>query len=95
MYKDELIHIHRLLIYLMKFLVENGVSNSFFEDYTALNISPHHIHRTKAEHKHAIFVLAWDISNVLAENGDIIPRSVASRLGEIAERCRSDMARSV
>jgi len=91
MYKDELIHLHRLLIYLMKFLVDNGVSKSFFNDYTTLNISPHHIHRTKAEHKYAIFVLAWGISKVLAENSDIIPRSVANRLGEIAERCKGDI----
>ncbi len=91
MYKDELIHLHRLLIYLMKFLIDNGVSKSFFKDYTALNISPHHIHRTKAEHKYAIFVLAHGISKVLAENSDIIPRSVANRLGEIAERCKGDL----
>lgn len=91
MYKDELIHLHRLLIYLMKFLVDNGVSKSFFNDYTALNISPHHIHRTKAEHKYAIFTLAWGISKVLAENSDVIPRGVANRLGEIVERCKSDM----
>ena len=91
MYKDELIHMHRLLIYLMKFLIDNGVSRARFKAYTALNISPHHIHRTKAEHKYAIFVLSSGISNVLAENGDIIPRSVAERLGEIAERCKGDM----
>ena len=91
MYKEELIHLHRLLIYLMKFLIDNGVSKSFFDDYTMLNISPHHIHRTKAEHKYAIFILAWGISNVLAEDSDIIPRSVANRLREIAERCKSDI----
>jgi hypothetical protein len=91
MYKDELIHLHRLLIYLMKFLIDNGVSKSLFKDYTALNISPHHIHRTKAEHKYAIFILAWRISKVLADNSDMIPRSVANRLGEIAERCKGDM----
>ncbi len=92
MYKDELIHLHRLLIYLMKFLIDNGVKKSLFKEYTTLNISSHHIHRTKAEHKHAIFVLAFGISKVLAENGDIIPRSVAASLGEIAERCKEDMA---
>ncbi|MEE8402317.1 MAG: UPF0058 family protein [Candidatus Hydrothermarchaeaceae archaeon] len=91
MYKEELIHLHRLLIYLRKFLVDNGVSKSFFNDYAALNISPHHIHRTKAEHKYAIFTLAWGISKVLAENSDILPRGVANRLGEIVERCKSDM----
>ncbi len=91
MYKDELIHLHQLLIYLMKFLIDNGVSKTYFEGYTSLGISPHHIHRTKAEHKYAIFVLAWGISNVLAENNEIIPRSVANRLGELAKRCKDEM----
>jgi hypothetical protein len=75
----------------MKFLVDNGVSKSYFKDYTELGISPHHIHRTKAEHKYAIFVLAWGISNVLAKNNEIIPRSVSNRLAELAERCRGEI----
>lgn len=91
MYKDELIHLHQLLVYLMKFLVDNGVPRSFFEEYTNLSISPHHIHRTKSEHKYAVFMLAWSISQVLAENNEIIPRNVANRLGELAERCKRDM----
>lgn len=91
MYKDELIHLHQLLIYLMKFLTENGVSPTYFEDYQKLGISPHHIHRTKAEHKYAIFMLAWGISNVLAESVDVVPKSVANRLGELAERAKNEM----
>jgi hypothetical protein len=91
MYKDELIHIHQLLIYLMKFLVDNGVSKSFFQEYYNLGISPHHIHRTKAEHKYAIFLLAHGISSVLAESNEIVPRSIAKRLGELAERCKVEV----
>jgi hypothetical protein len=92
MYKDELIHIHQLLIYLMKFLVDNGVSKSYFKDYLDLSISPHHIHRTKAEHKYAIFVLALGISKVLAENNEIIPRSISKKLEELAERARTEVS---
>jgi hypothetical protein len=91
MYKDELIHIHQLLIYLMKFLVDNGVSKSFFDEYYSLGVSPHHIHRTKAEHKYAIFLLAHGISSVLAESNEIVPQSVAKRLGELAERCKVEV----
>ncbi|MFQ5888129.1 MAG: UPF0058 family protein [Candidatus Hydrothermarchaeales archaeon] len=91
MYKDELIHLHQLLVYLMKFFVDNGVPNSFFEGYTELSISPHHIHRTKGEHKYAVFMLAWSISKVLAENNEIVPMNVANRLGKLAERCRTDL----
>ena len=91
MYKDELLHIHQLFLYLMNFLVESGASKSFFKDYINLGISPHHIHRTKTEHKHAIFVLAHGLSNVLAENNETVPKSVANRIGELAKRCQSEI----
>ncbi len=91
MYKDELLHLHQLLIYLMNFLVDNGVSKDFFKEYKDLGISPHHIHRTKAEHKYAIFVLAHGISTVLAENNEIVPMSVAKRLGVLAKRCKTEL----
>jgi len=91
MYKDELLHLHQLLIYLIKFLLDNGVSKKFFQEYNDLGISPHHIHKTKAEHKHAIFVLSHSISTVLAENNEIVPQSVAKRLGELAERCNTEV----
>ena len=62
MYKDELINLHQLMVYLMKFFVDYGVPDSFFKEYNDLSISPHHIHRTKGEHKYAVFMLAWSIS---------------------------------
>jgi hypothetical protein len=88
-YKDELLHIHQFLIYLMKFLLDNGVSNKFFEDYESLDISPHHIHKTKLEHKHAILLLACNITQVLAENNEIVPLSFAKKFDELANRCSS------
>lgn len=91
MYKDELIHLHQLFIYLMKFLVDNGVSKSYFDEYTSLNISPHHIHKRKIEHKYAVLVLASGISGVLADNQEIVPRSVASMLKDMAKRCKVEM----
>ncbi len=95
MYKDEMINLHQLLIYLMKFLVENGVSKSYFEEYMKLGISPHHIHRTKAEHKYAIFLLASEISKVLSQSNEVVPRGVADRLNELAERCKWEMEKEV
>lgn len=91
MYKDELIHLHQLFVYLSKFLMDNGVPKNFFDEYSSLGISPHHIHKTKAEHKYAIFMLAWSVSNVLAENNEIVPRRVANRLKTLANRCKREM----
>jgi hypothetical protein len=75
----------------LKFFIDNGVSKSFFEKYEDLGISPHHIHRTKAEQKHAIFTLAWCISSVLAEHSESIPSNVAGRFEEIAQRCKDEI----
>jgi hypothetical protein len=95
MYKDEMIHLHQLLVYLMKFFVDNGVSNSYFKEYMELGVNPHHIHRTKSAHKYAIFLLAHGISKVLSESTvEIVPRSVTTRLGELAERCKVELGDS-
>ncbi len=91
MYKDELIHLHQLLVYLRKFFVDNGVSESYFGEYIALNISPHHIHKRKIEHKYAVLVLASSISNVLADTQEIVPRGVADRLNDMAKRCVAEL----
>ncbi len=93
MYKDELIYLHQFFIYLMRFLVDNGVSSDYFREYIELGISPHHIHRTKAEHKYALFLLASEISYVLAENNEIIPRGIAKKLKEIADRAKEDISK--
>ena len=90
LYKDELIHIHQLLVYLSKFLEDNGAPRSFFKDYTKIGIGPHHIHKTKAEHKYAIFVLGKCISSVLAEH-KVVPRSIEKKLENMAERCKIDI----
>ena len=78
MYKDEMIQMHQFLVYVLKNLAEN---------------SPHHIHRTKAEHKHAIFVLASTISNVmLHKDENAIPPNVTNALQELIKRSEKDMA---
>ena len=57
MYKDEMIQLHQFLVYILKYLAENDQIKNDCSEYISLKISPHHIHKTKAEHKHAIFVL--------------------------------------
>lgn len=91
LYKDELIYLHQLMLYLCRFLMDNGVPKSYFDEYTSLNISPHHIHKRKIEHKYAVLMLASGISNVLADNQEIVPKRVANRLRDMARRCESEL----
>jgi hypothetical protein len=91
MYKDELLQLHHLLLCLMKFLLDNGAPPSYFKEYTDLDLSPHHIHKTKTEHKYAVLALASGISKVLAENSDLVPQTLSQRLNRLVIRCRKDL----
>ncbi len=91
MYKDELLQIHHLLLCLMKFLVENGAPKTYFKEYLAMDLSPHHIHRTKSEHKYAVLALASGISIALAENSDFVPQTLSQRLNQLLIRCKKDL----
>ncbi len=95
MYKDEMIQMHQFLVYVLKYLAENDEIKNDCSEYIALNISPHHIHRTKAEHKHAIFVLANTISHViLNKDEDSIPPNVTNALQELIKRSENELVKA-
>jgi hypothetical protein len=66
MKKEELIHLHLLLAQLKKYCEEQGLDCDFTR-YQELSISPIEIHRSKDEHKQAIFVLATDLASMAAK----------------------------
>ncbi len=90
-----MIQMHQFLVYVLKYLAENDELENDCSVYIDLNISPHHIHRTKAEHKHAIFVLANTISNVILnkEEGSI-PPNVTNALQELIKRSENDIVKA-
>jgi len=90
LYKEELVGLHQFLVYTCRFLEDNGASKGYFKEYVSLNISPHHIHKRKAEHKHAIIVLSKCVSQALAEH-NIVPAGLAGRFEELAQKCREDV----
>lgn len=92
MYKDEMIQMHQFLVYVLKYLEKNNEIQNSFNDYISLNISPHHIHRTKAEHKHAIFMLSTIISDViLEESSDSLQINVSVALQELVKKSRKEL----
>ena len=93
MHKDELIQLHQLLIYLRKYIEKKyHCENNEFKEYDELNIYPHHIHRTKAEHIYAIFLLSSIIAKILSDNGRI-PRSVSNLLRVSGEKIKKEIQR--
>jgi len=94
MYKDELIQLHQFLVYVLKNLESEYEVKDECGEYLSLNISPHHIHRTKAEHKHAIFVLSASISHVVAANNGGNSSNISNGLSELVKRSRKELIRS-
>lgn len=91
LYRDELLQLHQFLLYFSKFLMDNGIPKSCFEEYEKIGVSPHHVQKTNDEHRCAVFALARCLSKVLSEQG-IVPRDVATMLGKLAQRRRADAA---
>jgi hypothetical protein len=67
MKKEELVHLHLLLAQLKKHCEENCVSGDFAK-YNDLGISPFQVHRSKEEHKQAVFVLGTELASLAARN---------------------------
>lgn len=101
MQKDELIQMHTLLCQLKHELesVESrgpiaGLAPRHFAEYERLGISPLHVHRSKTEHKRAIFTLGKEIAELLARGDLSNPALVSHRFhsfahrGEVPERPR-------
>ncbi|MEZ5334290.1 MAG: UPF0058 family protein [Methanolobus sp.] len=85
MHKDELIQLHTLMAQIRKHFEQMGMNTSFGE-YDSLSISPLHIHRSKAEHKHAIFVLGTDIAAALSQDDISGMGRTSVRMQELAVR---------
>ncbi|MDY6775554.1 UPF0058 family protein [Halorutilales archaeon Cl-col2-1] len=86
MHKDELIHLHSLMVEVRKYFEENeNVEGNPFEDYDSLGTSPVHIHKSKSEHKHAIFVLGEQLAETMSEDVFSETGRVGARMEELAE----------
>lgn len=86
MHKDELIHLHSLMVEIKKYFEEQeNVEGNPFEDYEKLGTSPVHIHKSKSEHKHAIFVLGEQLASIMSDDEFSETGRVGARMQELAE----------
>ncbi len=67
MKKEELVHLHMLLAQMKKFCEENSLDCDFSR-YKELQISPFQVHRSKEEHKRAIFVLGTELASMAVKS---------------------------
>ncbi|MGP8330333.1 MAG: UPF0058 family protein [Methanosarcinaceae archaeon] len=90
MHKDELIQLHTLMAQIKKYF-ECDESCCDFDEYHSLSISPVHIHRSKAEHKHAIFVLGNELASIISDDEYSGTGRTSARMQELASRAGSEI----
>ncbi|WP_328590952.1 UPF0058 family protein [Methanofollis fontis] len=61
MQKEELLHLHMLLMHIKKYYETSTGDEIFTPDYDGLGVSPAHIHKNKISHKKAILALGEDL----------------------------------
>lgn len=82
--KEELLHLHMLMIHIKKFYESITNQEISTKQYDSLEISPVHIHKNKKCHKEAILALGEEIvTHLHAQNlplkvtGEMVPEKAA------------------
>ena len=86
-----MIQLHTLMVQMKRFFEDSGKGE--FSQYHSLDISPIHVHRSKAEHKHAIFVLGKEIATIMAHDEFSGAGRTSVRMQELAFRTMYEMAK--
>ncbi len=68
MQKEELLHLHMLLVHVKKYYENITREEIQTERYNSLHISPVHIHKNKVSHKKAILTLGDEIVHHIRTN---------------------------
>ena len=88
--KDEIIQFHTFLLQLrahLENMVENNNTQAFLS-YDKLNIVPHKVHKSKKEHKLAVFELSKGIAALLQENNCYVFQKIYGDLEKMCDRFR-------
>jgi hypothetical protein len=82
-HKNELIQLHTLLAQI-KHHMEGEEQAPAFDEYEDVGVEPTPVHRSKSDHKKAIFTLGKELASSLSDEEFSEPSQVSNRLEEIA-----------
>ena len=72
MKKQELIHLHGLLAEVRNHYEEKQGVEVEHQEYTELGVRPTSIHKSKTDHKGAVFALASGITDEMTEEREVV-----------------------
>jgi len=87
MHKDELLELHEQMVIIMEFFRDemDSVDPSLFDPYAELDVDPSDVHKSKSEHKHAVFVLGNALATAMSDDEFSDAGRVGKRMKELAE----------
>ncbi|MFB6205362.1 MAG: UPF0058 family protein [Haloglomus sp.] len=86
MHKDELLELHEQMVSIMETFDEmDDVDSSVFDEYRGLDVTPNDVHKSKSEHKHAVFVLGNALAKVMSEDEFSDAGRIGKRMKELAD----------
>jgi len=90
MHKEELISLHKML-YEVKDYFEEVNPDLKFSQYDSLKITPSQLHKSKLEHKYAIFVLGNEIANAMKDVDYTSSSRISARMKDLADKTLKEM----
>jgi len=92
MHKDELLELHEQMVLIKEYFANlEQTGPELFEPYEGLDVTPDDVHKSKSEHKHAVFVLGNALANAMSEDEFSDAGRVGKRMKELAEDAESKL----
>ncbi|AWB27358.1 UPF0058 family protein [Halococcoides cellulosivorans] len=86
MHKDELLELHGNMVTIMGYFDrQDDIPSSLFDPYRDIDVTPDDVHKSKSEHKHAVFVLGNALANAMSDDEFSEAGRVGKRMKELAE----------
>ncbi|PSP96816.1 metal-binding protein [Halobacteriales archaeon QS_5_70_17] len=86
MHKDELLELHEQMVAIMNYFRDvETVDESLFDPYDGLDVTPDDVHKSKSEHKHAVFVLGNALATAMSEDEFSDAGRISKRMQELAD----------
>ena len=92
MHKEELLELHGHMVEIMNtFRGMDAVDADVFDAYDELDVTPDDVHKSKSEHKHAVFVLGNALATVMSEDEFSDAGRIGKRMQELADDAESKL----
>ena len=86
MHKDELLELHEEMVVIRDYFAgKDDIDESVFEPYDELAVDPSDVHKSKSEHKHAVFVLGNALATALSDDEFSNAGRIGKRMQELAD----------